>query len=158
MSSPSPIIPPDKARSIAAGIRAGVYPHVASEAFGLPREVFDQAMRLGIAKDAPTEARKFAAEIREAIAHARMKAEMQMLKEDAGFWLKHGPGKASEDNPGWSNPVKPTLEEEDNNVVTSAELLELSAEILKALEPFAEARAAVVKVLDKPRWLASGIA
>jgi hypothetical protein len=148
MSSPFTFITPEAARSIAAAIRAGVYPHVASEAVGVSRELFDEAMRLGTQSGTPSEAQAFAAQIRQAIAQARMKAEMLMLAQDAGFWLKHGPGKGSESNPGWTNPVKPVLNEDTNaSVVASAELLELGAEILKALEPFAEARTAVVKVL-----------
>lgn len=148
MTSPFVLITPGVARSIAAAIRAGVYPHVASEAFGPSREVFDEAMRLGAQDGAPSEAQEFASEIRQAIAQARLKAEMLVLEKDPNFWLKHGPGKASESNPGWTNPVKPLLAEENDAVGPgSAEVLELGAEILKALEPFAEARAAVVKVL-----------
>jgi hypothetical protein len=148
MSSPFTIITPDIARSIAAAIRAGVYPHVASEAAGVGRELFDEAMRLGAQSGAHPEAQEFAELIRQAIAQARMKAEMLMLAQDAGFWLKHGPGKAREDYPGWTNPVKPSQEEEKGaSVAASAEVLDLGAKILEALEPFAEARAAVAKVL-----------
>jgi hypothetical protein len=148
MSSPFPFITPGVASSIAAAIRAGVYPHVAAEAFGASREMFDEAMRLGTQSGAPPEAQAFAESIRQAIAQARMKAEMLMLAQDAGFWLKHGPGKAREDYPGWTNPVKPAQEEErDGSVAASAEVLDLGVKILAALEPFVEARAAVVKVL-----------
>src|SRR5258708_206078 len=150
MASPANSITPEIARSIAAAIRAGVYPHVASEAVGLSRELFDEAMRLGTQSGAGSEVREFAAQIRQAIAQARMKAVMQLLSEDAGLWLKQGPGKASDSNPGWSNPVKPMADEETNeSLASSAQLMELGAEILKALEPFADARAAVVKVLAR---------
>ena len=148
MSSPFTIITPDIARSIAAAIRAGVFPHVASEAAGVSRELFDEAMHLGTQSGAHPEAQAFAALIRQAIAQARMKAEMLMLAQDAGFWLKHGPGKGSESNPGWTNPVRPSQEEErDGSLAASAEVLDLGAKILEALEPFEEARLAVVKVL-----------
>jgi hypothetical protein len=45
--------------------------------------------------------------VREAIATARLAAEMQALKDDPLFWLKYGPGKETADVPGWSNAVKP---------------------------------------------------
>jgi hypothetical protein len=139
---------PELGDRIASAIRAGAFPHVAAEAYGLPRSLFDEYLNLGNQPDAAPLYRKFADAIRQAIAQARIKAELIVLAEDAKFWLKFGPGKGTEKNPGWTNPAK--AEEIDGGEWTLAahpELIRLFSEILKALEPFPEARSSVVKTL-----------
>ncbi|MFL5245056.1 MAG: hypothetical protein ACJ8FY_23385 [Gemmataceae bacterium] len=133
---------------IASAIRAGAFPHVAAEAYGLPRSLYDQYLDLGNQPDAAPLYREFADGIRQAIAQARLKAEFIVLAEDAKFWLKFGPGKGTEKRPGWTNPAK--AEEADGGEFALAahpELLRLFSQILKSLEPFPEARSSMVKTL-----------
>src|SRR6186997_510227 len=94
--------------TIAAYIRAGGYPHVACEAAGIPRAVFDDWLRLGN----PVGRKKgwrphqlytpLWLAVMEAKAQARLTAEMAALKEEPVSWLKSGPGKDQPNNPGWS--------------------------------------------------------
>jgi hypothetical protein len=93
-------------------IRHGVFPLVAAEAFGVPREVFADRLRSGESDSAPAEERSFRAKVREAAAVARLKAETFALQSDPLYWLKYGPGKETADIPGWSNAVKPPSADE----------------------------------------------
>ena len=81
-------------------IRSGVYPHVAAEAYGVPRALFEKWMRHG-EKHRTQPYRRFWRKVREAQAQARLKAEMDARAKDARFWLHYGPGKEIADTPGW---------------------------------------------------------
>ena len=65
---------------IVAGIRAGGYPHVAAEAWGVPKETFDDWLKRGVAADAREPYRSFAKEVRQAQAQARLRAEMAIVR------------------------------------------------------------------------------
>src|SRR5258708_2146024 len=136
---------------IATAIRAGAFPHVAAEPYALPPALHHDYLRLGNQPDATPLYRNFADVIRQAIAQARLKAEMAALDKDPKFWLKSGPGKGTEKNPGWTNPAKPdtAIDDAESALAAHPELLRLGSEILKALEPFPEARFAVAKTLLK---------
>ncbi len=98
---------------IVAFIRAGGFAHVAAEAAGLPREVFARWLARGEGDGAPVNYRAFARAIREAEAQARLKAELNVREDKPLDWLKAGPGKASADNPGWSNTSKAAATDTD---------------------------------------------
>ncbi len=139
---------------IAAFIRAGGFAHVAAEAAGLPHSVFAHWMERGERGDAPSNYRRFARAIREAEAQARLQAEASVRGDKPLDWLKAGPGKASANNPGWSNPGKAG----DASVAKTAksereearsEMLHLFGRCAEQLALFPDARTAL------SAWLAS---
>ncbi len=133
---------------IAAFIRAGGFAHVAAEAAGLPRAVFARWMERGERADAPSNYRRFARAIREAEAQARLQAEASVRGDKPLDWLKAGPGKASADNPGWSNPGKAgdasaAKSAKSEREQISSEMLHLFGRCAEQLVPFPDARAAL---------------
>lgn len=78
-------------------IIAGGYPHIAAEANGVPKVVFERWLKEGRKEDASEEFKEFTNAITQAEAEARLVAETQAFKKDPLVWLKAGPGK-----PGWS--------------------------------------------------------
>jgi hypothetical protein len=131
---PKPLYPWSEAAAtrIVTAIRHGAYPFIAAEAVGIPREVFANWMRRGSAKHAAPRFRHFRDQVREAIATARLAAEMQAFKDDPLFWLKYGPGKETAEIPGWSNAVKPPAGDEPESEATPSEI---RLELLAALTP-----------------------
>lgn len=131
---------------IAAFIRAGGFAHVAAEAAGLPREVFARWLERGERPGAPANYRTFARAIREAEAQARLQAELNVRSDKPLDWLKAGPGKASTDNPGWSNPGKAgstaTADKTDRAQVW-AEVMHLFGRCAEQLAAYPDARAAL---------------
>src|SRR5580698_9687677 len=99
---------PQLSKDIASSIRAGGYPHVAGEAWGVPKDVFDDWLKRGNQKNAWEPYRTFAIEVRQAFAQARLRAEAASYEKDPKLWLVHGPGRETEEQPGWSVPVKRT--------------------------------------------------
>jgi hypothetical protein len=139
-------------RDIASGIRAGGYPHVAAEAFGVPKDVFDAWLEQGNRKNAWEPYRTFAREIRAAFAQARLRAESEELNKNPRMWLVNGPGRESEQSPGWSTSVKPAaVIPQARNVLTDPEIMQLLRAVTEALIPFPEARQQVADVLSKAR-------
>jgi hypothetical protein len=139
---------PELSKQIAGAIRAGGYPHVAAESYGVPKDVFDDWLKRGNKKNARKPYRSFAFEVRHAFAQARLRAEMEGFEKDPKLWLIHGPGRESEQRPGWSVSVRPVeATAESHNVLLDAELMQLFGAVLKALDPFPEARARVAQVL-----------
>src|SRR5437868_6493317 len=86
-------------------IRAGGYEWVAAEAAGVPRRLFERWLRLG-EQTQRRPYREFFLQVLRARAEARLTAELGALKQDARFWLRHGPGREQADRPGWSNAVR----------------------------------------------------
>ena len=93
--------------------------------------------------------RLFLEAITHAIAQTRLTAEIQAHDESPLDWLKQGPGKETPDSPGWSIPVKPTVNQTNNtiNLLLHREMQSLFAIILQVLAPYPEARAAVSEAL-----------
>jgi hypothetical protein len=148
MSRRYPLTPLAEAQIVGA-IRAGAFPHVAAEAAGIPRWVFDDYLRRGEGADAPARHRRFTDTVRQAAAHARLRAEIEALKIDVMSWLKHGPGRDTLDNPGWTNPVKPPSDDTDRESIRmNAMFYDISAALRLALEPFPEASKAATLALD----------
>jgi hypothetical protein len=148
MSDKPVCLTPEVRDQIVAGIRAGGYPHVAAEAWGVSKALFDDWLERGNAKNAWDPYRSFALAVRQACAQARLCAEMAGFKNDPKLWLVHGPGRESEQRPGWSNSVKPAeLAAESRNALLDPELMQIFRTLLQVLEPYPEARAQVAQVL-----------
>ncbi len=136
---------------ILASIRAGGYPHVAAQAYGIPAERFLRWMRRVRQGKAPRRIRRLIGLVNEAAAQARLKAEINTCDSDPRFWLRHGPGKETRQAPGWAALAKPCFGAADNetgSVLQSAEFRALLAAVLRALEPYPEARLAAAEVLE----------
>src|SRR5438094_6168105 len=97
-------------RQIVAAIRAGGYPHIAAQAFGVPAVVWDEWLRRGTAPAARPPYRWFARDVQQAHAQARLRAEIHVLGEAPKLWLEHGPGRDRADCPGWAGAVKPAAD------------------------------------------------
>lgn len=133
---------------IVAGIRAGGYPHVAAEAWGVPKEVFDDWLKRGGAPDAREPYVSFAKEVRQAQAQARLRAEMAVFEADPKIWLLHGPGREVDGRPGWSVTVKPAEGiETERNALLDPDLMALFRTLLEVLRPYPEARIEVAQAL-----------
>ena len=136
-------------------IRSGVYPHVAAEAEGVPRQVFFRWLALGTHRSPPPgpRYRRFAENVRQAAAIGRLRVEIRALEKDPKFWLLSGPGKERPDNPGWTSAQKaaPLNEKREANLFDDPVLARLVEALLAALLPFPEARKAAAEALqDKP--------
>ncbi len=141
---------PELGQQIAAAIRAGGYPHVAAEAWGVPKEVFDDWLKRGNEKNPWEPYKTFALEVRKAFAQARLRAESASYEKDPKLWLVHGPGRETEEQPGWSVPVKPTEQvAQGHNALLDPQLMALFRTVMEALQPYPEARTKVAQALMK---------
>ena len=141
---------PELGQQIVAGIRSGGYPHVAAEAWGVPKEVFDDWLKRGNEENPWEPYKSFAADVRQAFAQARLRAEMVGFEKDPKTWLVHGPGRESEQHPGWSVSVKPVeATAESHNVLLDPELMALFRTLLEILTPYPEAHDKVAEALTK---------
>ncbi len=138
----------DIEKSIVAYIRAGGFAHVAAEAAGVPAEVFDEWLKKGESPRGAAKYRAFADAVRQAIAHARLTAEIQARDGKPLDWLRGGPGRHSPENPGWTGPARAPSAESAPSPLMTPEVQRLIAELLAALGPHPEARAAVAAVLS----------
>jgi hypothetical protein len=123
---------------ILASIRAGGYPHVAAQAYGVSPKKLRRWTRRG----------RLARCVREAAARARLKAEMEAYEADSQFWLRHGPGKETRRAPGWSTSAKPAAEigADSSQLLASPEFQTRVTSLLNALQAMPEARAIVAAV------------
>jgi hypothetical protein len=138
--------------AIAAYVRAGGYPHVAAEAAGVPREVFEEWLRKAEGERPRKEYKAFAEALRDAAAQARLAAETRALKDKPMDWLKAGPGKETASEPGWSALAKPRPgAAEEAPLSENPQVQKWVRVVLRALEPFPEARAAVAAALAELR-------
>jgi hypothetical protein len=141
---------PELGKQIAGAIRAGGYPHVAAEAFGVPKDVFDDWLKRGNQKNAWEPHRSFALEVRQAFAQARLRAEAASYEKDPKVWLVHGPGRETEEQPGWSVSVKPTeAVAEGHNALLDPQLMALFRAVMDVLRPYPDACAKVAQALIK---------
>jgi len=103
---PSPKLTPEVQHNIVAFLRAGGFPEVASEAAGVPQAVFESWVMRGEAPRARSPYREFAVAVRQAIAQARLGAEVEARNDRPLDWLRSGPGKERPHRPGWSGPAR----------------------------------------------------
>jgi hypothetical protein len=129
---------------ILAGIRAGGFAQISAEAAGIGRETFERWLRIG-QRNKKQPYRSFFEKVRQAVAQARLRAEMDVREKDVRFWLRYGPGKETVDTPGWSAPPKPVYR--SDRPVHSRDLQLLGTLLLDALQPYPEARRACHQAL-----------
>jgi hypothetical protein len=134
-------------QSIVAYLRAGGFAHVAAEAAGVPRELFEEWLRKGRTPGAPARYRAFHQAVMEAQAQGRLGAEVAVRNERPLDWLRNGPGRDAPDRPGWSAPVRPEADAGRAAVLLQPEVQALIQALLGALEAFPEARAAAAAAL-----------
>ena len=116
----------------------------------MSKETFDDWLRRGEEPKAREPYRSFAKDVRLAFAQARLSAEVAVFKDEPKIWLIHGPGRETDDRPGWSVSVKPAeLSVAGKNVLLDPELMRLFHVVMQALEPFHEARLEVAQALMK---------
>jgi transposase-like protein len=102
---------PELQEQIVAAIRAGGFPHIAAQAFGVSRRTFEHWRKLGRSNESEKDFYSFARAVDDAIAQARLRAEINIFTEQPRLWLQHGPGRELIDNPGWTALVKPAVRE-----------------------------------------------
>jgi hypothetical protein len=137
--------------SICAYIRAGGFPHVAAEAAGVPRQVFERWLRQGQEGRGGPKYRHFYEAVQQAQAQARLGAEVAALNDKPMDWLKSGPGKETTTGAGWTSAVRPRAgDSAEVNPFLQAEIQALVHLLLEALAPFPEARAAAARALGQP--------
>src|SRR5271170_2125832 len=100
-------VTPQLQEEICAFIRAGGFPHVAAEAAGVSREIFEDWLRRGHVKQPKPYYKAFLTAINQAKAHARLQAEIAAKNENPIAWLRSGPGKETKEAPGWTRTVGP---------------------------------------------------
>jgi hypothetical protein len=136
---------------LAARIKAGAFERVAVESLGILWEDYQRWLKRGEKPNAPALFLALFGAIRQARAHARLMAEIQMRTDNSRVWLVHGPGKETDSLPGWTAPVKANVPQsrKPGQEDTPPELLQLCSLILEVLSPFPEARKAVAEVLTQ---------
>jgi hypothetical protein len=137
------ITPAMEARLLGA-IHNGVYAHVAAEVAGIPRHVFLDLMRRG-RRQRQGPSHDLWLKVEEAKAIARAKAEMDVRQNDVRFWLRYGPGKEIDGGPAWS--AAPADEKEQQSLLANREFNQLVSWLLRLLEPFPDARRAIVQAV-----------
>jgi hypothetical protein len=130
-------------------ILSGSYPHIAAEAAGVPREVFEDWMKRGGSPRSAKKYRLFREAVLKAQHQAQLTAESRTLSKDPLNRLKCGPGKETPTSPGWSNPGRGGAPKEGDNWLMHKENQELIEVLLRALEPYPEVRVAVSQALDQ---------
>jgi hypothetical protein len=152
MSNFSSLLTPEVESNLLGFIRAGGYPHVAAEAAGIPGELFTAWLERGRRRGAREPYKSFYRRVQQAIATARLKAEFETITKNPFYWLRHGPGRETPESPGWTNPVKPALAgNKGARCLRTRAWGRLWQRVLKALEPFPEARLAVAEAIEKPK-------
>lgn len=140
---------PQVQHQICSAIRSGGFAHVAAASAGVAPRLFKRWFKRGLRRAAAEPYRSFAAEVRQAIAQARLAAEIAAFKKEPKAWLEHGPGKETPNSPGWTGvvPACTGQEETRRDVFAQPELVRLFHELLDALADFPEARMKAAAVL-----------
>jgi hypothetical protein len=147
---------PQVQERICSFIRAGGFAHVAAEAAGVSRDVFEDWLEQGRPQPGrrrPAKRyREFFQAVRQAQAEARLAAELKLLEKNPLQWLKCGPGRETPGAPGWTTPVKPLFAGDGDavNVLLLPEFQAVLVSMLDALAPFPEARAALAPFVADP--------
>ena len=144
MGRPS-LLTPERHKAIVAAIRAGAYDWVAAQANGVDRNTFMAWMRRG-ERERTGRYLSFRNDVLTARAQARLSAEIEVRKDLPFNWLRYGPGRERDDEPGWteSRELKHTG---SIDVLHSTEWGRLAAVIDNALLSYPDARLAVANAL-----------
>lgn len=134
---------------IVAAIRAGAFPDVAAQAFGVSRRLFRHWRQRGRSDDSAEPYRSFKQAVDAAIGQARLRAEMSVFEEQPRIWLQHGPGRETRERRGWTTAVKPQAGSRSSaNALMNVEIQRLFQAIVSALDDEPSARAKVVRVAE----------
>ena len=135
---------PDIERQILGAIRAGAHPRVAALAAGIPPALFTAWLQQGQQR-ARGRYRHLWLAVCQARAWARLRAELDVRQKDLKFWLRYGPRTGPGALPAWgvTRPTRSTKRE-----AGALDALQPVIDcLLVALEPFPEAKRAVLQAL-----------
>jgi hypothetical protein len=90
---------------VVEAIKGGAFDWVAAEAAGIGRRTFYDWLARGERGD--RRYIEFVVRVRQARAEARIRAESLVRQRDPLSWLRLGPGRERDDEPGWTAPRKP---------------------------------------------------
>ncbi|MFO0929166.1 MAG: hypothetical protein U0736_19440 [Gemmataceae bacterium] len=130
-------------QAILAYVRAGGFPEVAAEAAGVSRDDFAWWLKQGNSPRGGKRYRAFAEAVRQAVAQARLGAEVAAKTDRPLDWLRNGPGRETPETTGWTGTVKPRGGRADASLLTDPQVRALLSALMDALAAFPEARAAV---------------
>ena len=160
MGRPS-LLNPERHKAIVAAIRAGAYDWVAAQANGIDPATFRNWMLRG-KKSRKGPYLAFLKDVLTARAQARLSAEIEVRKDLPFNWLRYGPGRERDNEPGWTES-REIKHSGSLDVLHSTEWGRLAEVIDGALLPYPEARLAVANALrgldggdPKPRLLGEG--
>lgn len=143
-------------QQIMAAIRAGGFPHIAAQAFGVTPNELEGWLRRGERAGESGRQRggtrfcAFAKELREAFAQARLKAEIQVFNEDPPRWLEHGPGRDRADHAGWSSAVKALISlEGERSALNDPIFLDVLGALMNELADLPEVQKRLRRI---PNW------
>jgi hypothetical protein len=126
----------------------GSFPHIAAEAAGVPRRVFEEWMEAG-AKQHRGRQRDFWREVSQATARIRAFIETQVKTTDPKFWLRFGPGKQGGTMLGWGPPTKRRPGKSQSKDDWQPEFFALLGEIAQRLQDMPEARLVILDVIRR---------
>jgi hypothetical protein len=141
------LLTPERHKAIVAAIRAGSFDWIAAEANGITRETLRLWLRKG-ERDKRKPYVVFSADVRAARAQARLSAEIEVRRDQPFAWLRFGPGREREGEPGWTESTE--LKHSGSvGVMYSQEWTLISVAIEAALENFPEAKLAVAEAMKR---------
>jgi hypothetical protein len=144
------LLTPALQERIVAALRAGAFPQVAAQAWGISPRTFRRWMRRGEVQSIEPY-RSFAAAVREATAQARLRAEMDIFENQPRIWLQHGPGRETDASTGWTTAVKPSASRRGPKTIDEIGLTRFLAEVRERLKSFPEAQASVAGMDEAKR-------
>jgi hypothetical protein len=136
---------------LAERIKAGAYEQVAAESLGVPPAVYRGWLARGQTGRARGLCRDLWEAVRQARAHARFMAEMDLRTKAPKVWLLHGPGRETAELPGWTSPARPRPAGDGQGLsaLEHPEVLALLDTVRQALVPFPEARVVLLTALGE---------
>jgi hypothetical protein len=132
---------PEVERQLLAAIKSGAHPRVAAVAAGVAPTLFTAWLKLGRERSRGRYWKLWLA-VCQARAWARMRAEIEARQKDVKFWLRYGP---QDGLPKW-RPARSTRAAKPKQGARD-DLQPLVDCLLAALEPFPEAKQAVLRAL-----------
>lgn len=141
------LLTPERHKTIVAAIRAGAFDWIAAEANGIDRQTFKLWIRTGARKKREPYF-SFVRDVRAARAQARLAAEIEVRKDQPFSWLRFGPGRERDDEPGWTESTE-VRHSGSVGVLYSQEWALISVAIETALEDFPEAKLAVAEAMKR---------
>jgi hypothetical protein len=141
------LLTPERHKTIVAAIRAGAFDWIAAEANGIDRETFKLWIRTGARKKREPYL-SFVHDVRAARAQARLAAEIEVRRDQPFSWLRFGPGRERDGEPGWTESTE--LKHSGSvGVMYSQEWTLISVAIEAALENYPEAKLAVAEAMKR---------